>query len=220
MANKNKQVENYTEHQLFLSAEIGFLLSIASNYKNTIKKIIDSSNHPSDATLGYPLQLLISTSFELYIKTLLAIDCVIENKDKNINQETLKCLCNCLFKSYSHNLVNLFQYEGVMKVLGIVKIQNEPENAHVSHCEIHTSDKKFPTIFLKNSESARYASFSKKPDMGYFYIQESGTEEEKFKKILNKEKLLDSNDKFFELLETLEKYVRGKHQDAFKIIPK
>jgi len=207
------------EKFIFLSAEIGFLFSIAQDYKNTAKKLIDNQEDVSDKTLGYPLQMIFATAFELYIKTYVATDCVLENNEKDLDQATLKCLCNCLFKTFNHNLIKIFNYKDIKTVLGITSLSREPNNALVSHIEINTDDKKFPVIFLKNSESSRYASFSSKPDIGYLYIQENGTEDEKLKKILNKEKLLDSNDKFLDMLDELEKHVKSIYQKALKVIP-
>jgi hypothetical protein len=201
-----KKIRSVAENQDLtnLTAQIQFFLTLAHDYKTAAKILISSSTHPSDKFVGYPLELLFATSFELYLKTLVAIDYIIENKDKKIDREgMMKKL-----KKYNHGLIDLLNYyPQVKKVLGIVSLERERENAYVNHVEIKTKDKRFPWITLKNSESARYAPFSNKADYGYFHISEKIHEDKAFEKIIKGEKILDKNDKLLSMLEDLHDYV-------------
>lgn len=206
------------EKYVFVASELHFFLTIAVDYKNAARVLVEKSNHPADKFLGYPLQLLLATSFELYIKALIAIDCVLDNKDKEINGEELKLIISSSINGFSHRLDKLFDYKNVKSILGITNVKKEDDGAMVSHYEIYTTDAKFPLIFLKNSESSRYAGFSKKADYGYLHIQEAGSKEEKFAKLSKGEKILDSNDKFIELLEVLDDYSQKHLTGALKEI--
>jgi hypothetical protein len=136
-----------------LEAEVQFFLTIANAYRGAAKILIASSIHPSDNFVGYPLELLFATSFELYIKSLIASNYILENKNKALQREEI----DQQFRGYSHDLIKLFNYKNLRQVLGITNLRTENDNAHISHIEIETNDPKFPMVTLKNSESSRYA---------------------------------------------------------------
>lgn len=178
----------------FLAVDIGYLYSIARDYYHSAKKQQETWN-PQNL---HSFCLLVTTSAELLLKSIIATNICLEEKDNIHSKSTIKELVVKKFKKLDHNIKKLIEESGIIQEFSIVKI-DEVKNGFVSDYRIYLESRE--VIALKDSESVRFGSLAKDKDLAVLIDPHlSGN-------IIN-------------FLDDLEKFYIKKHREVLNIVKK
>ncbi|MDP3882868.1 MAG: hypothetical protein Q8Q48_02325 [Candidatus Staskawiczbacteria bacterium] len=142
----------------FLAVDIGVFYFNGRKYLNCAKKLFEENNAEESLV---PFCLLASTAAEIFLKIIIAVNICENLKDLEKNNSNTKEIVNEELKNCGHDIKKMVEKSGVKDQFKITQLE-EVSNEFVSDYRFLQNGK---PIFLKNSESIRFASLAKKPDV-------------------------------------------------------
>lgn len=150
---------NYDSILSFLTVDLHFLHYIGKQYFYCAEELF-KENKPEKSL--YPFCLLSTTALELFLKVIIATNICLELDKRKEKIDVKQSIMKKLKKEYSHDIKEMIDKSGIKGKYKINKVER-CSNKFVNDYRLHF--KNGTISCFKDSESIRFGSLAKKPDL-------------------------------------------------------